>query len=390
MRIGRRRGSTIPTRTTARACAVALGAAVLAICPHASRAQDAPRENGAPVAAPIEQAATSAPVSSAAPAAGTAAAPAAGPAAGEAPAAGTAAAPAAGSAAAPAAGAAPAPAAGAAPAPAPAAGGAPADAAASPAAVLFGKKCSGCHSIGEGDRTGPDLLGVTQRRQKAWLSGFIRNAGAVIDSGDAVANEMLTKFKGVRMPEQTLGDDDLAALIEYLGECDAKGGCKIVTGQMKKASEATPAEIASGRLLFEGSRPLTNGGAACISCHHVRGVGLLGGGTLAKDLTFVYARLGDTALGSALETTPFPLMKDIYSKQALTGAEAFQLKAFLYSASLDGTQPSADHNFFYLGFCGLGAALGLIGATWSGRMRHGVRRRLVSRTPARPGARGAT
>lgn len=257
-----------------------------------------------------------------------------------------------------------------------------------PEAILFGKKCGGCHSIGEGDRTGPDLLGVTTRRDKAWLTAFIRNAGSVIDSGDAVANELLTKFKGVRMPEQVLSDDELASLLGYLGACDAKGGCRIVTGQTKKAGEATPADIESGRMLFEGSRPLSKGGAACISCHNVRGAGPLGGGTLAKDLTFVYARLGDAGLTSALETTPFPLMKEIFAKAPLSSEEAFQVKAYLYAASLDGSQPTPDHNFFYLGVGGLGAALGLIGAAWSGRMRGGARRRIAAKHPGQPGERG--
>jgi len=269
-------------------------------------------------------------------------------------------------------------------APAASASAAPAAAAAgedvSPTALLFGKKCGGCHTLGEGDRTGPDLVGVTKRRDKKWIASFLENPGGVIDSGDPAANEMVTKFKGVRMPEQNLSPAELDAMIAYLEECTNKGGCKIATGKLKKASEATPAEIDMGRELFEGTRPLTNGGAACISCHNVRGAGPLGGGTLAKDLTFVYARLGDSGLSSALATTPFPLMKDIFAKKPLTPSEQFQLKAYFWSVHRDGTPPETDHNFLYVGFLGLGASLGLMGAVWSGRMRRGIRQRIVHPT----------
>ena len=83
---------------------------------------------------------------------------------------------------------------------------------ASPAAIMFGKKCSSCHTLGDGDRTGPDLVGVTKRRETAWIKKFVRTPGAVIDSGDATARELLDKFKGVRMPDQDLKDDELDAI----------------------------------------------------------------------------------------------------------------------------------------------------------------------------------
>ena len=270
------------------------------------------------------------------------------------------------------------------PAPAPSPAPAPAAAAeeASPAALAFGKKCSGCHTIGDGDRTGPDLLGVTQRRDKAWIATFVKSPGAAIDAGDPVANELLPKFKGLRMPDQQFGSDqEIDDLIAYLADCTAKGGCKPVLGKVRKASDAKPEEIALGRSLFEGTTPLGNGGPPCISCHNVRGIGVVGGGTLAKDLTFVYARLGDDGLESALGTTPFPLMKDIYagSKKPLRPSEAYAIKAFLYDVHRDGTPPSSDHDFVYLGVAGLAGSLGMVGLAWSGRMKGQVRKGIAKR-----------
>jgi mono/diheme cytochrome c family protein len=255
---------------------------------------------------------------------------------------------------------------------------APEEPAPSEIALLFGKRCGGCHALGQGDRAGPDLVGVLDRRERAWLSSFIRAPGTAIDRGDPVANELLAKFKGVRMPDQALGDDELAALFEYLDQCTKKGGCALALGKTKKASEATPEEIAIGREFFEGSRSFANGGAPCLSCHNVRGIGLLGGGTLAQDLTFAFARLGEVGTTSALASTPFPLMKDVYGKRPLQDAEAFAVKAFLSEAARDGTPPSEDHGFLYLGVVGLGLSLLTVGAAGSHRL-DGVRRSIVHR-----------
>ncbi len=233
----------------------------------------------------------------------------------------------------------------------------------SPTALLFGKKCGGCHTIGEGDRTGPDLLAVTKRRDERWLRTFIRDPGSVIDGGDKVASDLLVKFKGVRMPEQVLTPDQLSDLIAYLADCGAKGGCKVALGKVRHASQAKAADVARGKRLFQGLDRLSGGGPACMSCHDVRNVGPLGGGTLAKDLTFAYARLGDAPISAALADTPFPLMKDIFPAHPLRADEAFAIKAYL-AAAAKGGPPALDHDFAYAGVIGLFLALGAVGALW--------------------------
>ncbi len=221
-------------------------------------------------------------------------------------------------------------------------------------------------------------MGVTSRRSKDWLLGFIVSPGAYIDRGDSAAVAMLEKFNNVRMPDQPLTPEQLEEMFALLQGCDAKGGCKISLGVAKKATEATPEQIALGRSLFEGSGLLVKGGPPCVSCHNARGIGPMGGGTLAIDLTFTYARLGDQGLQSALESTPFPLMKDIYGNRPLTEAEAFAIKAYLYSLSTNGDPPTADANFLYAGLLGALFALGAIGLFWAGRM-HGVRSHMTKR-----------
>ena len=45
---------------------------------------------------------------------------------------------------------------------------APAAAESDPAIDLYVAKCASCHTVGKGDRVGPDLAGVHTRRDAAW------------------------------------------------------------------------------------------------------------------------------------------------------------------------------------------------------------------------------
>lgn len=250
-----------------------------------------------------------------------------------------------------------------------------------PAAGVFSLRCGGCHTIGEGTRVGPDLLGVTERRSREWLTEFIKSPGAMIDRGDAVAKDLLAKANGLRMPDQPLTVDEMKSMLDYLASCSKQGGCKPAAGavsNIKVASNATAEDIAAGQALFEGNQALANGGASCISCHNTRNVGIFGGGTLAKDLTFVHNRLGDQGVDSVLTTLPFPLMKRVYGNAAITENESYQLRAYLWSQTRDGRQPHGDSRFLFTGVVGLLVALSVMGLIWADRIR-GIRQSIVKR-----------
>lgn len=86
-----------------------------------------------------------------------------------------------------------------------------------PGVVLFRKLCSGCHTVGVGDRVGPDLLGVTERRDEEWIRRYIRDPAAVRRSNDLVAIELGLRYGGgVQMPTLGLSDSDAADLVAYL------------------------------------------------------------------------------------------------------------------------------------------------------------------------------
>ena len=55
--------------------------------------------------------------------------------------------------------------------------------------VFQERGCTACHSIGKGKITGPDLLGVTQRRDEEWLKKWLKSPDTMIMT-DPVAKEM--------------------------------------------------------------------------------------------------------------------------------------------------------------------------------------------------------
>jgi protein SCO1/2 len=91
-----------------------------------------------------------------------------------------------------------------------------------PGQAMFKKACAGCHTIGVGDRAGPDLRGVTERRDRAWLTSFIKSPAAMRAKHDPLAMELMDKYKPVVMPNIGISDVDAGDLISYLTEETAK------------------------------------------------------------------------------------------------------------------------------------------------------------------------
>ncbi len=85
-----------------------------------------------------------------------------------------------------------------------------------PGQALFKKMCAPCHTIGVGDRVGPDLRGVTDRREKPWLEAFIQNPSKMRAKNDPTALALAAEYPAVRMPAVGLAQADAADLISYL------------------------------------------------------------------------------------------------------------------------------------------------------------------------------
>jgi len=82
------------------------------------------------------------------------------------------------------------------------------------------KGCGACHSIGKGKISGPDLLGVTERRDEEWLKIWLKSPDTMVFT-DPIAKEMLKEYM-VPMPNLGLTDEQVVYLIEYFKSQDNK------------------------------------------------------------------------------------------------------------------------------------------------------------------------
>jgi protein SCO1 len=84
-----------------------------------------------------------------------------------------------------------------------------------PGEYMFQSRCSVCHTIGKGDKIGPDLAGVTARHERSWVARYLREPGKMRAEGDPMALALARKYR-TPMPDQKLGGADLTAVLAYL------------------------------------------------------------------------------------------------------------------------------------------------------------------------------
>lgn len=232
--------------------------------------------------------------------------------------------------------------------------------------ALFRQQCAACHTVGEGDRAGPDLLGVTEKRKRSWLLRFLLETDKVHAEKDPIAMELLEKYK-VPMPNLGLTREQAESLIAYLESLSGT-----TTPKPPAAPVPAPAlaggggDPAVGEALFTGERPLRNGGASCLACHGAAGL-TTPGGTLGPDLTQIYKRYGEEGLAAVLETLPFPSMKPVYQDRPLTPEERAHLLAFFREIA-DEQPTRAGGTPLLLGGLGALVLLGLARLLWRRRL----------------------
>jgi protein SCO1/2 len=83
-------------------------------------------------------------------------------------------------------------------------------------AYLFRTQCSPCHTIGNGDGVGPDLAGVTTRRDRVWLARYIAAPDRMLAAGDPIATALFAKYKNVPMPNLGLDKEEVATVLSFL------------------------------------------------------------------------------------------------------------------------------------------------------------------------------
>lgn len=89
----------------------------------------------------------------------------------------------------------------------------------------FSKNCSSCHTIGDGDKIGPDLAEVSKRRSVDWIVKFVRYPVGMMEgdteepgyeNADPVAKKLYEAYKPMIMTEFELDRVKIEAIIKYI------------------------------------------------------------------------------------------------------------------------------------------------------------------------------
>lgn len=271
--------------------------------------------------------------------------------------------------------------------------------------TVFEQKCKSCHTIGGGRSVGPDLKGMNTGQDGDWIVRFIVAPDKLIAQNDARAKQLLQEY-GFPMPNLGVSEEDARSILAYIESQSggppvatppAQSGTQNISPSKPVAStdkDSAPAAIPptqsgtqpvlpvqgdskAGKNLFVGTVLLKNGGPACISCHNISGIGVIGGGTVGKDLTGTYKGMGEAGVLAILKTYPFPMMKEIYSSKPITDDEAGNISAFLKETGVASGPSSANQPIFLIASAaGALLLIGIFQFLWRGRL-DGVRRSLV-------------
>lgn len=229
--------------------------------------------------------------------------------------------------------------------------------------ALFREKCAACHTLGGGVLVGPDLSGVTARRDRDWLARWIREPDRMLEEEDPLARQLLQEYGNVPMPNLGLTEAEVASIIAYLESPAAAGGEG--PPAQPPAPELPAGNSVLGKDLFTGATRFQNGGPACMACHSIAGIGALGGGALGPDLTPAFGKLGEAAVGWP-ETVP--PMAPIYSDRPLTSQEKGHLMAFLQAAAVSQRDPDRIGQLAAMGVGGALVVVLLAHLVWRRRL----------------------
>jgi len=89
-------------------------------------------------------------------------------------------------------------------------------------AQIYKANCTACHTIGAGRLIGPDLSGVTEKREEKWLKSWITNSQDLIASGDVDAIAIFEEYNKTVMTPFDFSDEELTAVLAYIANPPVK------------------------------------------------------------------------------------------------------------------------------------------------------------------------
>ena len=107
---------------------------------------------------------------------------------------------------------------------------------------IFRTRCATCHSVTGNELAGalgPDLLGVTQRREMQWLLDWLKAPDQMLEKKDPVAMALYKQYNNLAMPNMRLNKEEALALIDYMGDETQR-----VQGKPEQTGTETPVTAA--------------------------------------------------------------------------------------------------------------------------------------------------
>lgn len=83
---------------------------------------------------------------------------------------------------------------------------------------IYEVKCASCHKLSDERLVGPGWKGVSNKHKPEWIMNFITNPDAMIDQDPELQAQL--EICLVRMPNQSLSDDDARHLVEFMRQND--------------------------------------------------------------------------------------------------------------------------------------------------------------------------
>lgn len=237
---------------------------------------------------------------------------------------------------------------------------------------LYQQNCAGCHGQTAQGVPGafPPLAKNPRVADEVYVLKVIREGlkGPLEVNGQ--------QFNGAMPPIGQVSDADAKAIAAYLkglagGTAQAEPAAPAPAPAPQPATAPAPdaAQAALGRAFFTGQKAFANGGAPCMACHTAGNLGPMGGGSLGKDLTDLYTRLGEAGIQGVLSSIAFPVMREAYKGKVLTPEEIRALTAYFAEVAKEPARAAwvDSGRLLYAGIFGALALFGGMYLLWLNR-----------------------
>jgi copper(I)-binding protein/mono/diheme cytochrome c family protein len=105
---------------------------------------------------------------------------------------------------------------------------------------LFRTRCTACHTLTGNElegAIGPDLLGVTARREPDWLLNWLRAPDQMLADKDPIAMALYEQYNQLNMPNMRLNQLEAVSLLDYIEE----ETLRVTGGQKRHIAQGTVA-----------------------------------------------------------------------------------------------------------------------------------------------------